>query len=162
MSRSAPCSPTARGSMWSDLIQKMVEGCKTLTLRAIVDPAKHRQRKIGRWHVLQEPTSHLSSCKGELDAIQYTNIRRVTWQQIRTDPGLRRQVIAGEGLDGQFSDEDAAMEHLISVLRQCYCPRGGFKSDDRLFRVRDGEALEPHDSSVWDIERFEFHRIFGC
>ena len=153
---------TDRKKMWSDLIQKMVEGCKTLTLRAIVDPAKHRQRKIGRWHVLQEPTSHLSSCKGELDAIQYTNIRRVTWQQIRTDPGLRRQVIAGEGLDGQFCDEDAAMEHLISVLRQCYCPRGGFKSDDRLFRVRDREALEPHDSSVWDIERFEFHRIFGC
>ena len=153
---------TDRKKMWPELIQKMVQGCKTLTLRAIVDPAKHRQRTIGRWHVLQEPNSHHPSRIGELDAIQYTNIRRVTWQDIRTDPGLKRQVIAGEGLDGQFADDDAALQHLVSLLLRCYRPRGGWKSDDRLFRVRDGQALEPRDDSVWDIECFEFHRIFRC
>ena len=151
---------TDRKKMWPELIQKMVQGCKTLTLRAIVDPAKHRQRTIGRWHVLQEPYSHRSNKTGELDAIRYTNIRRVTWQDIRTDPGLKRQVIAGEGLDGQFADDDAALQYLVSLLRRCYRPRGGWKSDDRLFHVQDELALEPRDSSVWDIECFEFHRIF--
>ena len=150
-----------RKKMWVQFLRPMLDGTKTLTLRPVFVSQGHSKIvRAGYWHVLEDNSPRRVASRGVCDAIRYTSVERVTWGQIRTDVAMKTRVVRGEGLMAQYSDVEEAFRHLEKSLMKMYRPPGGWQDDDEVFEVRNGLAQRVRDNSLWDLQMFEFHRIF--